>query len=1001
MRTLTRAPSHRPLFCSVLSHRTVLSDDLPIHLITGRVLMKPHVRELTGTSAIFEDGTEENIDAVVFATGYAWTLPFVENDSAILDRQRSLFKLVFPPQLAKPTLAFIGMFQPKGALIPSAELQSRWTVQVFKGQKQLPSENDMMADIARGRRKMEKEFMESSGQRHHVSYIDYMDEIASQLGVKPNLFSLLFWDTKLAKEIFYGPCTSYQYRLQGPGKWTGARKAILTQRDRMRKPLRARVIQPSEFSSPDVFWNQSSNKFLTVIILEGWATEQADLSQVHSLLLRGLAIFAAKGYVMASLQKTNCAFKTMKSPSHSQECSTCSKSRGHVAITWPTGLYMKGTLEKRVACDSVDQVGKTHPSVDIKVKKIAVIGAGICGLGAIKCCLDEGLEPLCFEKSNDIGGLWRYEETPECGRPGIYRSLTSNTSKEMMAFSDYPFPDHFPNYLHNTKVMQYLRMYAKHFGLMEHIQFQSKVCSVRKRPEFSSSGQWDVVVETDGQQNTYVFDGVMVCSGHYTEKHLPLQDFAGIEKFRGRYLHSWEYKHPDSFVGKRVVVVGIGNSGADVAGEIGRVAEQVFLSTRRGAWTWFRVWDNGNPVDTTLFTRYNRTLNKFTPKFLINRWMENKLNAKFNHANYGLQPKHRFLNYQSTFGDDLPNHIITGRVLVKPNVKEFSATSAIFEDGTEEDIDAVVFSTGYSLSFPFLDDDSAILDSQHSMFKFVFPPQLEKPTLAFIGILHPVGAIIPTSEIQSRWAVSVFKGLKKLPSESDMMASIARRRKKTAKEFAGSSRFLCRVNYIDYMDEIASELGVKPNLFSLLLRDTELAKEIFYGPCTPYQYRLQGPGKWTGARKAILTQRDRILKPLRTRMPPTPGISWVTFVQRSQENDFLGRFGDERSLHATPSPVGVHAWRLLGGGSCRVTKFSPRAPRGAARQPDGRLRLARLPRPSGAPGRQRASASRCVPTAENNNNKPARSGRAPRGADPERGAGAAGRRRPLPEAGAG
>ncbi|XP_008846479.1 dimethylaniline monooxygenase [N-oxide-forming] 5-like [Nannospalax galili] len=509
----------------------------------------------------------------------------------------------------------------------------------------------------------------------------------------------------------------------------------------------------------------------------------------------------------------------------------------------------------------------------MKVKRIAVIGAGVSGLGAIKSCLEEGLEPICFEKSSDIGGLWRYEETPESGHPGIYKSLICNTSKEMTAFSDYPIPDHYPNYMHNSKLMEYLRMYTRHFGLLKHIQFQTKVCSVRKRPDFSSSGQWDVVVEADGKKKTYIFDGVMVCSGYYNEKYMPLQDFEGIEKFQGRYLHSWEYKHPESFVGKRVVVIGIGNSGADVAGEISRVAEQVFLSTRRGSWIWHRVWDNGNPLDTALFTRYNQVLQKFCPTFMINRWAENKLNARFNHANYGLQAKHRYLSHQLTFGDDLPNYIITGKLLMKANVKEFTETSAIFEDGTEERIDVVIFATGYTFSFPFLEDEPAILDSQQSMFKFVFPPLLEKPTLAFIGILQPMGATIPTSEIQSRWVTRVFTGLKKLPSGSDMMADINKRKRITAKQFLESPRDARRVQFIDYMDEIGSELGVKPNLLSLFLWDTKLAKEIFWGPCTAYQYRLQGPGKWPGARAAILTQRERILKPLRTRVLKHPEAS--------------------------------------------------------------------------------------------------------------------------------
>nr|XP_048277177.1 flavin-containing monooxygenase 5-like [Myodes glareolus] len=500
------------------------------------------------------------------------------------------------------------------------------------------------------------------------------------------------------------------------------------------------------------------------------------------------------------------------------------------------------------------------------VKKIAVIGAGVSGLGAIKSCLEAELEPTCFEKSSDIGGLWKYEEIPENGRLGIYKSLTCNTSKEMTAFSDYPIPDHYPNYMHNSKMMEYLRMYAKHFGLMKHIQFQTKVCTVRKRPDFSASGQWDVVVEADGVQKTYVFDGIMVCSGHYTEKHLPLQEFTGITQFQGRCLHTWEYKHPGNFEGKRVVVVGIGNSGADVASEISRVAEQVFLSTRRGAWIWNRVWDNGNPMDASLFTRYNRAVQKISPTFLINRQIENKLNLRFNHANYGLKPQHRILDHRTVLSDDLPNRIITGRVQIKPNVKEFTSTSVIFEDGTEESIDVVIFATGYILSFPFLHDEPTVLDSQYSMFKFVFPPGLEKPTLAFIGIVQPAGAIIPTSELQSRWTVQVFTGLKKLPSKKDMMADITRKRRKMTKDFRKSLKDSRHVQFIDYMDEIASELGVKPNLLSLFLWDTKLAKEIFCGPCTSYQYRLQGPGKWAGARAAILTQRERMLKPLRTRV---------------------------------------------------------------------------------------------------------------------------------------
>lgn len=141
-------------------------------------------------------------------------------------------------------------------------------------------------------------------------------------------------------------------------------------------------------------------------------------------------------------------------------------------------------------------------------KRIAVIGAGASGLTCIKCCLEEGLEPVCFERSGDIGGLWRYQETPEEGRASIYQSVVINTSKEMMCFSDYPIPDHYPNFMHNSQVLEYFRMYAKEFDLLKYIQFKTTVCSVKKQPDFSTSGQWQVVTECEGKKQVDVFDGV-------------------------------------------------------------------------------------------------------------------------------------------------------------------------------------------------------------------------------------------------------------------------------------------------------------------------------------------------------------------------------------------------------------------------------------------------------------------------------------------------------------
>ncbi|XP_048833073.1 flavin-containing monooxygenase 5-like isoform X5 [Brienomyrus brachyistius] len=393
-------------------------------------------------------------------------------------------------------------------------------------------------------------------------------------------------------------------------------------------------------------------------------------------------------------------------------------------------------------------------------RRVAVIGGGISGLTCIKCCLDEGLEPVCFESSDDIGGLWRFKEEPEKDRASIYQSVIINTSKEMMSFSDFPIPAHFPNFMHNSLIMDYFRMYAEHFKLLRHVRLQTSVCSVRQRPDFARSGQWDVVTKNrQGQEERHIFDAIFVCIGHHASPHIPLKDFPGIDTFKGKWFHSRDYKSPEEWQGKRVVVIGIGNSGGDIAVELSRVAKQVFLSTRRGSWIVNRVWENGFPMDMG-FSRLAHMMSAILPSTLTSTIGERKLNKRFNHKLYSIKPKHRLVSQHPTINDELPNRILSGTVLVKTNVSRIEGSSVMFEDGTvEEDIDLVVFATGYSFSFPFLPSSViSISENKTSLYKYVFPPTLEQPTLAIIGLIQPLGAVMPISEMQARWATRIFKG---------------------------------------------------------------------------------------------------------------------------------------------------------------------------------------------------------------------------------------------------
>ncbi|XP_062858215.1 si:dkey-239i20.4 isoform X2 [Trichomycterus rosablanca] len=405
-------------------------------------------------------------------------------------------------------------------------------------------------------------------------------------------------------------------------------------------------------------------------------------------------------------------------------------------------------------------------------QRVAIIGGGSSGLSCIKCCLVEGLEPVCFESSDDIGGLWKFKETLEAEQSSMYRSLVVNTSKEMMCYSDFPMPEHYPNYMHHSKLLQYLRLYAEHFDLLKYIRFQTKVLSVTQRHDFSCSGQWDVVTKNrDGHEETLVFDAVLVCSGHFTHPFTPLSAFPGIDTFSGKCYHSWEYKDPHPFVGKKVVVIGIGNSGGDIAVEISRVAEKTFLSTRKGAWVVGRLAKNGLPLDTMMVTRSNALLLQLFPRALLNWAVERSYNQKYNHRLYSLQPRHRILDQRPVINDDLPGRILQGALEVKPNIREFQGSTVVFDnDAVEKGIDAVVFCTGYMATFPFLSSSmNNELHNELSLFRRVFPPFLEHPTMAFIGLLNASGPIMPLVEMQARWACRVFAGLNHLPPAAKML----------------------------------------------------------------------------------------------------------------------------------------------------------------------------------------------------------------------------------------
>jgi dimethylaniline monooxygenase (N-oxide forming) len=520
--------------------------------------------------------------------------------------------------------------------------------------------------------------------------------------------------------------------------------------------------------------------------------------------------------------------------------------------------------------------------IENKKKRVCVIGAGCSGLTAIRQLRDEGLDVVCYERSDAIGGLWYYQDDVRDGIASVARSTIINTSKEFSAYSDFPPPDHFPNFMHNSYMvsvsdvsliislvscshfclqLRYFQLYAEHNCLEEHILLKRKVILLTYADDYETTGRWKVTTESTetGEQSTDVFEGVVIATGHHVTPLLP--NFPGQEKFQGKILHTHTFKHATGYEGKRVCVIGVGNSGGDAIVELSVQSKVVYMSTRRGAWIRPRVGHKGYPMDNFMANRIVNWGLGLLPKGWGDAIFESYINLRMDHQLYGLKPAHRVFQQHPLINDSLNNVILAGRVQVRPNVKEFTENGVIFEGDTEvTEVDAVVFATGYKMELPFV-DKSIIAPSNNevSLYKNMFSSDLLHPhTLALVGLVQPLGPIHTTSEMQSRWFAALMSGKVRLPSKDEMKAVIAREKAFYREQFYESPRHSLEIFYIPYLEEIARTLGCMPNLWQYALTDPKLWYHLVFGLYTTYQFRLVGDHRWPGARDAIIHTNDRI-----------------------------------------------------------------------------------------------------------------------------------------------
>lgn len=427
-------------------------------------------------------------------------------------------------------------------------------------------------------------------------------------------------------------------------------------------------------------------------------------------------------------------------------------------------------------------------------ERVCVIGAGASGLAACKALLERRLPFQCFETSDRVGGLWVLGNVN--GRSAAYRSLHLDTSRDRSAFSDFPMPRTYPDYPSHALIAQYLDSYARHFGLMEHIRFGVAVERVTR----GADGRFDVA-SSGGGRNT--FDAVVVANGHHWDPSFP----ATPGSFSGLEFHSHAYVDPSEpydLRGRRVLVVGFGNSAVDIACDLARAdgpsgSAKVFLSVRRGAWV-LPKYVFGRPLDQT------RALPGFMPRrvrqLIAELWYRAAVGDP---TRFGLpKPDHGLGDAHPTVSDDLLGLLEQGRILAKPAILGGRGSELTFADGTSEPVDAILYATGYKVSFPFFDADwVSAPKNELPLYLHVFHPDL--PRLLFIGLCQPLGPIVPLAEAQSKLVAAHLAGDYATPPQAAMHAAIQAERERVRKRFGSSPRHTMQVDFDDYLAALRRE----------------------------------------------------------------------------------------------------------------------------------------------------------------------------------------------------
>jgi len=423
-------------------------------------------------------------------------------------------------------------------------------------------------------------------------------------------------------------------------------------------------------------------------------------------------------------------------------------------------------------------------------KQIAVLGAGACGLCAAKTMSQSGFDVTIFEIGTRIGGLWCFEN--DNGRSSAYRTLHINTSRDVTQFHDLDFDEKTQYFPDHVDMHRYLVKYAQRFDLEKLIRFKTRIVDVRPLfdPHQGQAPRWQIETE-DGE--VYEFDAVIAATGHLT---VPLHVDMFKNDFEGEYLHSHDYKSPDPYVGKRICIVGAGNSACDISGDVCATAKRCVIVVRSGLMVLPKLLF-GYP-----FTDITRQLQRpWIPAWLrrkIVQWLVWVAHGDISKLGFKrLEGKRAHITSNGT----IINDVAYNRITVKQGIERIEGKTLHFVDGTAEKFDVLIGATGYRIDLPYISRHIVPLeDNRLELYKRIVSPGW--PGLYFPGFFNLDSALNMVYEHQMRWVREIELGHIILPNREQMLADIERKNRWQYGNYRNTARHTIEEEHVPYILEL-------------------------------------------------------------------------------------------------------------------------------------------------------------------------------------------------------